>query len=91
MRKASLFLAAVGLLTFALSGSALAFHSGGVAHCDGCHTMHNSNDGASVLPGGSVGTGINSFLTTGSDPSSTCLNCHQGSGSYHMFSTDDAA
>ena len=24
----------------------LAFHDAGVAHCNGCHTMHNSQDGA---------------------------------------------
>ena len=31
-----------GVLTLALGGTALAFHGGGVAHCDGCHSMHNS-------------------------------------------------
>ncbi|RKZ16114.1 cytochrome C, partial [bacterium] len=29
---------------------AAAFHDGGVAHCNGCHTMHNSQDGTLVDP-----------------------------------------
>jgi hypothetical protein len=61
---------------FCLGGIAMAFHGGGVAHCNGCHTMHNSQDGAINANGGSVGSGLNSNLTKGTDPSSTCLNCH---------------
>jgi hypothetical protein len=77
---------AAALITLGLSGTALAFHGGGVAACDGCHTMHSSVDGvAQPTPGNS--------LTKGSDPSSTCLNCHGdvGSGrssSYHVMSED---
>jgi hypothetical protein len=80
---------AAALITFGLSGTALAFHAGGVAHCDGCHTMHNSVNGEPV-----AGTGPDrSALTLGSDPSSTCLNCHSDvgagrSGSYHVMSED---
>jgi hypothetical protein len=70
-----------------LNGIAMAFHDGGVAHCDGCHTMHNSEDGVSIIDGGVVGT-AGAHLTIGADPSSTCLNCHQGSGTYHIFSDD---
>jgi predicted CXXCH cytochrome family protein len=62
--------------------SAYAFHSGGVAECEGCHTMHNSasSDG---------------YLLAGSDQSSTCLNCHQGNtdtgpSSYHISTADSA-
>ena len=29
-----------------VAAPALAFHDNGVAHCNGCHTMHNSEDGA---------------------------------------------
>ena len=79
------------LMALGFSGTAMAFHDGGVAHCDGCHTMHNSLDGATMANGGTVGTGISTWLTLGSDPSSTCLNCHEGSGSYHMFSADGSA
>lgn len=88
--KAVAFMLAV-VLPLGFGGVAMAFHDGGVAHCDGCHTMHNSLDGAIVALGGSVGTGVSTWLTKGSDPSSTCLSCHEGSGSYHMFSTDGSA
>lgn len=80
------FLAAV-LLSLGLSVTAQAFHDGGVAHCDGCHTMHNSQDGQSIIDGGVVGT-TGAHLTIGADPGSTCLNCHAGTGTYHIFSTD---
>ena len=70
-----------GVLILALGGTALAFHDGGVAHCDGCHSMHNS-------PENPVTGTPNSTLLKGSDASSTCLNCHAGSGSYHILSTD---
>ena len=80
---------AAALITFGLSSTALAFHAGGVATCDGCHTMHNSINGEPV-----AGTGPDrSALTLGSDPSSTCLNCHYDapagrSSSYHVMSDD---
>jgi hypothetical protein len=84
--------ASVGMLGIGLAGTAFAFHDGGVAHCDGCHTMHNSNNGAINANGGTVGTGITSTLTKGSDASSTCLNCHQGTaGGYHVKSTNPEA
>jgi predicted CXXCH cytochrome family protein len=78
--------ALAAVLVFGLAGTASAFHGGGVAHCDGCHSMHNSADnpiGPSATP--------NSQLLKGTDPSSTCLNCHAGAGSassYHVLSTD---
>jgi hypothetical protein len=63
-----------------LTGSAFAYHNGGVAACDGCHTMHNSLKGQRVsTTGTSVEFNGNTYLLIGSDPSSTCLNCH-GSG-----------
>jgi hypothetical protein len=75
-----------GILILGLSGTAGAFHDGGVAHCDGCHSMHNS-------PENPVSGSPNNTLLKGSDPSSTCLNCHQGpvgslvgEGSYHIKS-----
>ena len=74
-------IAVVGFLAFALGNPALALHDGGVAHCDACHTMHNSADNPAT------GT-ANSDLLIGSDPTSTCLNCHNGSGSYHINSID---
>ncbi|HUC42859.1 MAG TPA: hypothetical protein VMR65_02375 [Candidatus Sulfotelmatobacter sp.] len=64
-----------GLAVIGLS-PVYAFHSGGVAECGGCHSMH---DAAS-----------NPLLQKG-DPSSTCLNCHEHAGdtgpsSYHISS-----
>lgn len=86
---ALLVFTAAALITLGLSSTALAFHAGGVAHCDGCHTMHNSVDGQPV-----AGTGADrTSLMLGSDPSSTCLNCHGDVGagrtsSYHVMSED---
>lgn len=58
---------------FLFSGTAFALHSGGVAHCDACHSMHNSADNLRT------GSDVNApKLMKGSDASSTCLNCHAG-------------
>ena len=70
-----------GILTLGLGGTALAFHGGGVAHCDGCHSMHNS-------PENPVSGTANSTLLKGSDASSTCLNCHAGTSFNDVLSTD---
>ncbi len=68
---------------------AAAFHSGGVAHCNGCHTMHNSENGAIMANGGSPGQGVNAYLLQGATPSDTCLSCHAGDGgSYHVLASD---
>jgi len=81
------------LLAFVLSGSAKAFHSGGVGECEGCHAIHNSREGAQMtinaLPAGTT----NSYLLKGQDASSTCLNCHQHAGDtgptgYHISTAD---
>jgi len=69
MRKVLLVL--VGLSFAAMP--ALAFHDAGVAHCNGCHTMHNSQDGNLVDPDSPAG---NFWLLTDSTPSDVCLNCH---------------
>jgi hypothetical protein len=69
------------------NGTATAFHDGGVAACDGCHSMHQSPDNPTTGAG-------NSKLTKGTDASSTCLNCHAGAGgptSYSVMSTDGSA
>lgn len=65
---------------------ARAFHSGGTGECDGCHSMHNYEDGVPLGP-------ANRYLLKGSDASSTCLNCHQqmsdpGPTSYHVSTPD---
>jgi predicted CXXCH cytochrome family protein len=78
--KLSLMVLTATLLALGVSGMAYAFHSGGVAECGGCHSMH--------APTG------NSFLLVNSDQSSTCLSCHEhqgdtGPSSYHV-STNSA-
>jgi hypothetical protein len=72
--KFSLVIMAAALLTLGLSGMAYAFHSGGVAECGGCHSMHSPKVGGS-------------FLLIGTDQSSTCLDCHSGAtqSSYHVL------
>jgi len=92
--KILLVIMAAALLTIGLSGVASAFHSGGVAECDGCHTMHNSwaEDGSfeapmtdPVLPVGQT----YAYLLQGPTQSDTCLICHEHAGdtgpsSYHI-------
>jgi predicted CXXCH cytochrome family protein len=63
--KVSLVIMAAALLTIGLSGMAYAFHSGGVAECGGCHSMHNPISTDNLL--------------IQADSSSTCLFCHQNS------------
>jgi len=69
-----------------------AFHDGGVADCEGCHTMHNSYEGMSLTPTSAAGM-TNVYLLKGSDPSSVCLNCHQRAGdigptAFHVSTAD---
>lgn len=56
-----------------IAGTALAFHDGGVAHCNGCHTMHNSQDGALVDVDSPNG---NAWLLVDATPSDVCIACH---------------
>jgi len=51
----------------------MGFHDSGVAHCNGCHTMHNSQDGALVDPDSPNG---NAWLLVDATPSDVCLGCH---------------
>jgi hypothetical protein len=74
--------AAAVLMLLAYGLPASAFHDGGVAHCDGCHTMHNSVDGQQVVPN------PGSNLLRASDASSSCLGCHAGSGRFRILSNN---
>jgi hypothetical protein len=80
--KLSFIIVAIAVLSFGLSSTSFAFHSGGVAECEGCHTMHNTKTSGTTAAGhtGSPinqGVGIGAaYLLQGSDQSSTCLNCH---------------
>jgi hypothetical protein len=96
--KKSKILVAAALMSLAASGSALAFHDGGAAYCEGCHTMHNSSGNAAMGKGGNATQlkGVN-YLLQGSDQSSTCLisGCHANTAanakSKVVFTTDAAA
>jgi hypothetical protein len=88
-----LFRIAVAVVFATAFGSAYAFHSGGVAECEGCHTMHNTvGSGRQVPLAKGVGQGA-IYLLQGTDQSSACLNCHNSAdsvaSSYHI-STDDS-
>lgn len=84
----------VAVAALALGAPALAFHDSGVAHCNGCHTMHNSQNSAAMnfaadgSPGGTpVGTGFPDLLLFG-NKTDVCLRCHAGDGGYHVWSDD---
>jgi predicted CXXCH cytochrome family protein len=67
-------------LALGLAGAAYAFHSGGVAECTGCHSMHSAKASGTKL-------------LVGTDQSSTCLSCHMHAGdtgpsSYHIMTAD---
>lgn len=66
-------------------GVSAAFHDGGVGPCEGCHTMHNSYQGAPVNGQPTP----QAYLLRNQDPSSLCLNCHEHAGdtgptTYHV-------
>lgn len=78
--KITIVILSAVLLAIGIGTTASAFHSGGVAECGGCHSMHAPKTGGS-------------FLLVGTDQSSTCLTCHQVSGlitpsSYHVSTAD---
>ncbi|HMN03033.1 MULTISPECIES: c-type cytochrome OmcS [Geobacter] len=88
--KVSLSVAAAALLMSA--PAAFAFHSGGVAECEGCHTMHNSL-GGQVMNGATAQFTTGPMLLQGATQSSSCLNCHQKAGdtgpsSYHISTAE---
>jgi len=82
-----ILLAAIFFMAGAPS-SARAFHEGGVAPCEGCHTMHNSLDNMPMTQSGMA----NASLLLNTSASGTCLNCHQGStaSSYQVATSDGA-
>lgn len=90
--KLSLVIMAAALLTIGLSSMAYALHSGGVAHCNACHTMHSSIGGAVMTKAGGAATGTigtaNAYLLIGATQSDTCLECHVSSSanpsSFHV-------
>ena len=82
--KISLAVLVAALMAMGVATQAQAFHSGGVAECEGCHSMHNSFEGSANVTGKAQYTG-GPYLLKASDQSGACLNCHEGSpGSYHI-------
>ena len=73
-RRASSRGAALGVALWGIVLSAPpapAFHEQGVASCAGCHTMHNSDDGQSI-----VFPDAGDALLRGRDATDVCLSCH---------------
>jgi predicted CXXCH cytochrome family protein len=78
--RITLFTLLAALVAVGVSTTSYAFHSGGVAECAGCHSMHTAPVGSS-------------FLLVGTDQSSACLTCHQntndtGPSSYHVSTVE---
>jgi hypothetical protein len=73
---------------FGLSTTSFAFHSGGVAECEGCHSMHNSFEGSANVTNRTFAQGTGSYLLKAGDQAGACLNCHNaadtGPSSYHI-------
>ncbi len=93
--RISLVILAAALFITGVTGIGYAYHDGGVARCEGCHTMHNSVDNKSVVPGVAQFVGAK-YLLKGNDQSSTCLQCHgttaaKAGSSYYVMSTDASA
>jgi hypothetical protein len=63
----------VAVLILLVSTSRAQFHSVGVANCDGCHSMHASEDGASLDPLAPIGW---AYLLKFGNATDTCLECH---------------
>jgi hypothetical protein len=93
MKKMNVVLAAVSALL--ISAPAFAFHSGGVAECEGCHSMHNSFEGAANVTGRTFAQGTGPYLLKANDQSGSCLNCHQAAdaapSSYHISTANVVA
>ena len=74
------FTCLLALMLVLLAGNAYAFHDGGVAYCQGCHTMHNSQNGQPVDPNAPEG---HAYLLKYGNSSDTCLNCHANYGQFY--------
>jgi len=86
--KVRLVVLVAALMAMGVAGQAQAFHSGGVAECEGCHSMHNSFEGSPNVTGRTFAQGTGGYLLKANDQSGACLNCHQAAdttaSSYHI-------
>ena len=84
----NLILVASITVIFGLNATCFAFHSGGVADCEGCHSMHNSFEGSPNVTGRTFAQGTGVYLLKANDQSGVCLNCHHAAdtapNSYHI-------
>jgi len=76
MRIARLLVTALSGVVLS-AGAAFAFHDGGVAECNGCHTMHNSQDNAMLTDQGG-----HQYLLKAATATDACLNCHAAYGQF---------
>lgn len=83
MKRISLIIAILAVIALPWT-SALAFHDDGVADCAGCHTMHNSENGALIDPNSPGG---NEYLLRDASASDVCLTCHGSSTSRGVWGT----
>jgi len=96
--KASRLLILTAVAAVAFGAPALAFHDGGVAHCNGCHTMHNSQnnqamnyDSTGALGGTEPGFGYTDLLLY-ENKTDICLRCHaRETSSYGVWSASPTA
>lgn len=77
--KSALTICLLALVLGFCSSAAYAFHDGGVAYCSGCHTMHNSQNGALIDPLHPAG---NAYLLKVGNASDQCLSCHAAYGQF---------
>jgi cytochrome c553 len=86
--KVGLVVLVAALMAVGVASQAQAFHSGGVAECEGCHSMHNSFENSPNVTGRTFAQGAGVYLLKANDQSGACLNCHQApdttASSYHI-------
>ena len=78
--RSILYCCFLALALVAFQGTAYAYHNAGVADCQGCHTMHNSLNGAPMdTTNGGHG---HEYLLIYGNGSDTCLHCHASYGQF---------
>jgi hypothetical protein len=85
--KISFLAGLAAMLVMGLTGSAFAFHDGGVAVCEGCHSMHNSLGGTNNTVAGST----NSGQSTLSDAGGTASTITQSNTPYLLKGSDQSS